>query len=809
MIAPVSGIQHLVSLLDDIAEKRPRLPSLVVAVTSADGCETARGFLEGYQQRLSADGALVPHASGSDQALPTEERDVMPDVKLLDQLVNQLKETIRPGIGGPWRPSFFETCYDVITANDVRRGQIVDQQQQLHDHLYKKKVQRTRWLKWIQEMAASESVQGKTLGLIAMAVFSGPSRWWLGRRLKSNKWHWFGEHVRSVTGRPGDFLSHALKVIPGGERHENEELRNLILVDALIHDLDQLIRHRKRKFFPRHRRRRWTPALLLDCTGKQGPVYLDVVHSFITLTKNKPVSPLLVIAAMEPTALESDAGTPHSVKETVDLLEKYVNRTPSTLTGKQWLPVLLTSEPEDRTAGGWLNTHRKVNTWIPGPFSAWAPVALTAVIALAATTIVAYRYLFGSCTDTWTNDLGERVGLSDGSCEFTPGGENSSDLRDLEKQIRENNEAVDGMKDVTGTIPRDYRIVVFFAPLTRPDNVAERTAPPNALWQLRGAVGAQKRLNEAAAHNADKFPIKLLLANSGDLFDNGPDVASVIAEQPLKGPGSVAAVIGISQSRDKAREAFKNMPDIPVIGASLTGNEMTEGNNNFFMVAPPNDAIAKKMAGWVHDHKTERKYTSAAIVYDPDDLYFSVDLRDSLRTYLPDEIQLLPDDIELGEKISTSDTKSLAKQLCNQAVAGVLPVLTGRADQLRKLFTDADAEPACREQKITMLAGYGAVVAVASGQLDQYKWLNLAYTAVAGTAAKSDEATGNDALLAASEAINKDALSDKDPSAGGVLYQLGQGFTVNGDTGTFTMTMKDHKDLTTNRIRILETNPNS
>lgn len=812
MITPVAGIQDLVSLLDDIVKNRPHLPSLVVAVTSSDGCETARGFLEGYHRRLSVDGvgALVPHAWGSGQLLATVAQHAMPDVELLNQLAGQLSATIPPGAGRRWRPSLFETCHDVITANGVRPGQITDQRRQLRDHLYSAREERTPWLAWIQKMAVSPSMPGKTLGLVATAVFSGPSRWWFGRCLNSSKWRWFGEHVKPVTGLQGNFLDHALKVIPVGEQRDNDSLRRRILVDALLHDLDHLVRHKR--FFPHRRRRRWTPVVSLDCAAELGLVCLDVARSFIALTENKPVSPLLVIAAMEPDTLESAAGTPQPVKDAIELLQKYVNDTPSVLTSKPWLPVLLAFEPGDRPAGDWLDAHRKVTPRIPGKGSAWAPVAITTVMALAATAVVTYQYLFGYCTDTWINDHGELVGLSDGRCEFSPVSVDSSghypDLRELEKQIRENNGAVDDMKDATGA-PRYYRKVVFFAPLTRP-KLAERTAPPSALWQLRGAVNAQKRLNEAATTNVEKFPIKLMLANSGDLFNDGPDVAAVIAQQPLTGPGSVAAVIGISQSREKPREAFRRMSNIPVIGASLVGNKMTEGNSNFFMVAPPNDVIARKMTDWVHDHKAEKKYTSAVIVYDPDDTYYSVDLRDSLRTYLPNEIQLLTDGIELGEKFSTSDTKSIAKQLCDHAVAGVLPVSASRADQLRKLFTDAEDEPTCRNNKITMLAGYGAVVAVASGQLDQYKWLNLAYTAVAGTAAESDEATGNDALQAASEAINKNALvSDNNPSAGGVLYQLGQGFTVNGKTGTFTMTATDHKDPTTNRIQILETNPNS
>jgi hypothetical protein len=46
------------------------------------------------------------------------------------------------------------------------------------------------------------------------------------------------------------------------------------------------------------------------------------------------------------------------------------------------------------------------------------------------------------------------------------------------------------------------------------------------------------------------------------------------------------------------------------------------------------------------------------------------------------------------------------------------------------------------------------------------------------------------------------------PNAQGVLNQLSQGFTVNGKTGRFTVTEKDHKDPTSDRIRILEAKPN-
>jgi ABC-type branched-subunit amino acid transport system substrate-binding protein len=634
------------------------------------------------------------------------------------------------------------------------------------------------------------------------------SRRWFGRRLNSSGRRWFGDHVKQVTGLQGDFLGHALSVVPIGALHDNAALRRRILVDALLRDLDRLARHRR--FFPHRRRRRWTPVLSLDCTGEEGLVCLDVVQSFIELTENKPTSPLLVIAAMELDVLASAAGTPDLVKDAVERLQKYVTHTPSTLTNSPWLPMLLTSEPEDRAAGDWLEAHRKVTPRIPGKVSAWAPVATTTVITLVATGVIAYQYMFSvnDCKDTWTNSLGERVGLSDGKCEFTPVAQDTKgfpDLRQLEGQVRANNDFVDRMKNAADA-PRDYRNVVFFAPLTRPTEVVERDAPANALWQLRGAVDAQKRLNDEATADRNMFPIKLLLANSGDLFQDGPDVAAVIAKRPRTGPGSVAAVIGISQSRPEARAAFETLRGIPVIGSSIYGNNMTVGENNFFMVAPSDDLFAEKMVAWA----TARKYKKVAIVYDDKDTYFSNDLRDSLKAHLP--AGEVADEIVLGERSSPSDApQPITKKLCDDTMNGILPVLTGRADQLWKLFNDGDNEPTCHDNTITMLAGPGVIVDVASGEVNQHSWLNLAYTSLAQTAAESDEATGNDALQATSDAIDHTApASGNNPNAQGVLYQLSQGFTVNSKTGTvITVTEKDHKDPTSDRIQILETKPNT
>lgn len=800
MIIPVSGLQNLVSLADSIVSTRPHLPPLVIAVASADDCATARGFLVGYHKRLSdiEGDPLLPHALGAGTVLTAATDKADPDVALVTELADQLSATVPSG-AGRWRPRLFQTCRDVIEAKDIAAGSAVDRRRELRDHLYAAWERRTPWLAWIQRVAEAGGMPGKVLGLVATAVFSGPNRWLFARALKGRRWRWFGDHVAKVNGLGGDFLTHALSLVPSGRSHDNVPLRTRILFDALLNDVNRFVQ--RRRFLPHRRRRRWTPVLTLDCTTERGSQCYALVQLFVELTERKPKSPLLMLAAVGQGVLESVAGVPNPTGQAVEYLQKYVDGKPSALPHRPWLPVLLTSEPTDPAAEDWLRSHHKVTPRVPGRVAAWAPVVAVTVLALAAAGTVTGRYLMSGCSDTWTNASGERVGVIERDCEFIPAAhaDRFPDLQALEAQVADNNRAVDGMKDTTGA-PRDYRKVVFFAPLTRPTGFVGRTAPANALWQLQGAVEAQMNLNGLASTSTSQIPVKLVLANSGDLFQDGANVASIITKQRQDGPGSLAAVIGISQSRASSLDAIGKLSDIPVIGSSMYGNHMTDENYNFFMAAPANDGFATKMADWM----SSRYYTRAVIEYDATDTYFSKDLHDSLRSKLPGTVTL--NDANLPEKPSARNTPAsdIIRRLCQDATSGTLPVLTGRADQLKELLTAGDQLADCNTHTVTMLAGPGAIIEVASGDANKHKWLHLAYTALSDSADESEKATGNDALLAASAAINKTAAANgNNPSASGVLYQLNQpDFSVAGKAGLLSFTTGMHKDTSSTRIKI-------
>jgi hypothetical protein len=815
VIPPLVGVRDLISQLDGLAGARPFLPPLVIAVTSEDGSVSARQFLAGFHDRLSSDraGALVPHAIGAGPVLAAVAAGPEPDVALIEHIAGQLSTTMPTG-AGRWRLLAFETCRDVLAA-DVGAGLMVDRRRRLRDHLFDGWESRNAWLTWARRMAAAASVPGKVLQVLVTAFFLGPNRWWFGRRLNGRRWRWLGEHVIRVTGLHGDFLGHALSLTGAGALRENAPLRRRVLVDALVRDIERLMRHRR--FLPRRRRRRWLPVLSLDCTGQEGLACLDVLQSFVDVTEGKQVCPLLVVAAVDRSAIESVAGSPEPTAAAADRLQSYTDRAPSALPNPPWLPVLLQAEPEDRAVADWLGAHRKVSPRVPGTASAWAPVAVSLVVALTVCAGATYRYLQRGCAQTWSNNLGERVGLTDGSCHLVPGSQHAEgypDLSALEDRIVANNTAVDEMRDRNG-VPRDYRRVAFFAPLTRPANVVGRTVPANALWQLEGAVEAQQEINESARRDSGQVPIKLLLANSGDQFHDGPAVAEVLGKQPRTGPGSLAAVIGIAQSRPRALQAIDALRDLPVIGASVHGNDMTQGESkNFFMVAPTDDAVAQRLAAYLK----QQAFQHAVIVYDPTDTYFSKDLHDSLQRrlagagVLPEPDQDISDvsGITLTENgDSTYPSRDLARRLCTGFTEHkIVPVLADRADEINEILAQADNVPECAPpHHITMVAGPGAIVEVASGEAAKYRrWLRLAYSAMAGTAMGSDKATGHDALLAASTAINQAAVANGggDETSKGVLFQLRQpGFTIEGQTGKLVFDGGRRYDSSPDRVQIL------
>ncbi|WNV89169.1 hypothetical protein [Umezawaea sp. Da 62-37] len=775
MIKPLPGVQDVISLLDGVVATRPHLPPLVVVTTSGEIAD-ARGFLEGYRDRLTdvKHRSLVPHAYAGEAAFGMARAHEMPDVSLLDQLASQFRATIPSGAGRRWRTRQFTTCLDVVEAGGAI---VVVSARQARTGLLRQLEQewakRRPLLSWIHRTAIAAEFPSKLVGLVLSALLAAPSRWWFARRLNGRRLRWFGAQVNKANGLHGDFLDQAVWLLPGGGLPDVTSLRRRILFEALLRDLELFMR--RKRFLPHRRRRRWTPVLLLDGTD---PLAATLVDLYAELTAGWPVAPLLVISALTPADTAEKAGEPRTAGGAVPVLRSFVNG--AALPTPPWLPIRL-DEPEDVRAKGWIESHLRVAPRVPGRVSALAPLVATALVVASVAGVVAYRYHSSGCSDTMINAGGERVGVIEGGCSFdyatsTPGVPN---LTSLEQDVFANNDAVDRLKDANGD-PRYYREVVFFAPLTRPDT-QERTAPVNAIWQLDGAVDAQRRHNDDARGNAQLVPIKLVLANSGDRFEDGDWVADRIMARGKSGRGGLAAVIGISQSRRKSRDVVRDrLADVPVISSSMYGSGMRNEKGNMFMSAPLNKAFAASMAEWTG----QRGYTGAAVVYDPEDVLFSGELHDVLAAR---GVGTPATDIEVGEENSKPVSESRLKELCTRADT-VVPVFAGRADQIRKVLDAASNVSECAsrtDDPIRLLAGPGMIVEAASGNLTKYKWAHVTVTSLGPTAVSSDEGTGADAFRVAAVAIAgacESAEENWDPPL--VRTQLEQpDFTVDGFTG--------------------------
>ncbi|WP_447006515.1 hypothetical protein ACRAKI_08590 [Saccharothrix isguenensis] len=759
MLPPVDGMDKLASLLDDVTCGKPTLPSLVVVATSADQTGNT-DFLDALKARLSGsdDSDLVPHAYADRKLVEKAAKSgLSPCEALLDLLVQKLKDRIPRGAGRNWRTRRFDLVQDVLEVGvDIGAASRATQKNKLLTLLYQRWESNNALLSWTRRMSEAE-LPVQLVGTLLTAILSGPLKWLLTRKLNGGSTRWLRDRVKSATGGTGDFASQALSLLPVGGLGQDslDNLRRQVLVAAILEDLSDLVR--PGRISPHRRRRRWTPILLLD--GSQ-PFTSALLDQFAEQMKGLDPAPLLIVGTLDPEHTARVAGAAHDVPTAARILDRFVNGEPTALPQPPYLAVRLPVAGEKAAEVNpavriWVESHVRVTPQVPG-LSAVVPLAVVIALLAGAVGFGAYQYLLGGCSDTRINASGERVGVIEAGCSFVSGrivtNGRVPDLAVLERQVVENNSAVDKLKDRQGD-PRYYRTVVFFGPLTRADQ-AESTAPPNAIWQLQGVVDKQKEHNHLADSDDGKVPVKLVLANSGDRFTDGHWVAERIADRRRAGRGELAAVIGISQSRPQALDAVGSLSGIPVIGAAMYGSGMT-ASPNMFLSSPFNAAFAEEIAKWV---KAQPVPLGAAVVYDPDDTYFSNEMRTELnaRDIGSEEKDVVAKEVPAGNGSTEPTLKSEdVKRLCAEADT-VVPVIANRGDQLLKLLSIGASLKACNERvgrPIRMISGPGGVVVAGSGVLADYPWADVWVTGLAGTAAQSESIAGANAFGMAAQAI--------------------------------------------------------
>lgn len=839
-VPPIEGVADLVGVLDELAASRPAgdppLPVLLLRGTHAD--ELVLGLRE--RLRTASGEPVVPHV-----LLPGRRRGGgADDVAFLDQLANEVCRSAPAGVGPIDLPSYW-TVRDILDLPATRR-RYPEQRRELRDRLYAR-GRRSRpvvdWLDRLVTSAAPNRAVQVGQSLLRPVAVDLPRLVFGWRLARGRRFRWFNEQIARVTGRgDDDFLAAALSVTRDGTERGNPTLVRRLLVLALLRDVDAAFRP---SLVSARRRRRTTPLVLLLSDVRDddpGHRFLDAVGG---LAGELHRGTLLVVAALatdaEPPPSLTAGGAPVAIgpERAADLLEPLVRR------GRALdSPALLVDAGEpatDERAASWLAVNQKVQPGGPRlPALVPAVVLASAAVSLLLVAFVAYRFVAGGGDDVACPGIApsatspEHVGLGDGTaaCTFFP--EPRGDLerrqRDVEREIAAENRRV--LEAAEQGLP--YATLVFFAPLTVPDE-PERLGQ-TSLRQLRGVALAQAEVNRQARNDQSKVRARVLLANPGDRFADGPSVARRITAAAREDE-TLVGVVGIAQSRASSREAIGILAEenLPVVAGPVTGDAMIEASPYYYQVSPRNERVARVLVAFATNTPITgddgqgagvRPARRAVIVKDHSDEY-SQNLADDLRrsftgaggqvvrsfSYAVEDPSLpMPAPDPANQEVRVPSLDQLAHDVCTSLgrEPDVAVFFTSRAQQLAGMLNSMRSDPACTGP-ITVVGGTDITKFVQNPdvELERYPFLRLYYGAFASPALQesnaarqfvadytaaygdediavdvSDPALTYDAFFAMQEAVNQSSQGQLALTPDTVAAKLADGeVDIDGATG--------------------------
>ncbi|MFG2177706.1 ABC transporter substrate-binding protein [Streptomyces abikoensis] len=782
-IPPLTGVKELVTVLDGLVGRpvgRRELPAVVLEGNHERGA----AFVTGYRDRLcDASGAAVaPHALLDEGLVEQAQRSAEPDVVLLDELTRQLEQTM-PAAAGGLTLSTYWTCRRVLDI-DAGAGAARAQRRTLAEKLCVAWENDTPGLKGLRSFISTGGAGqvSERLGAIATVLVAWPLEWahrtWLNR---TRRLRWYAPKVRSAGGPAASrFLSAAVSLSKNGGLRNRAALRQSLLLEALAVDLVRAAR--RGILLPRRRRRVWPFIVLLPRVDEPSTATRRLLDGLVKLHRRG--LPLLVLAADRvlgdqlPGARDGQEGgdgpgsrgrvqTPAAAADCLrPLLEGRARSVDSGLVDGQ-LRVRLSGEDQSEVRD-WLDINVAVSPRsVPWP-SAYLGVLVTVALLAGAVPVVNWARQ-DACHDMWAAQ-GVRVGVDTApeGCYFTDGGSQEL-LRTLQDRIRAQNRVAD-----RGA----HRTVVFLSPLTAdPQGKGEQLTPAGVL-QLEGAADAQREFNKQAVGDAERPYLRLLVANAGYAFAQGPKVVDRL--NALAGDGtSILAVIGISQSRQASVDTINRLsPDLPVIGAAVSGDFMTTETPNYFQTQPTNRHFARALTRRVMELKRKK----ALIIYDDKDRY-SLNLRQDLSSELAGQgVELVEPEVvrtpDFGQPGVVSALPELAKKICALNRDNGITLFAARGSQLPKILNQVQAE--CGNaagtpfpflaSDVDTLIEYPEIPEFA--HLDRYTAVDLSYIAFSSDH-HSDHAAGSDSFRAAAAAIYRTWTGTKlPPRASNVLQQL-------------------------------------
>ncbi|WP_329347458.1 ABC transporter substrate-binding protein [Streptomyces sp. NBC_01261] len=835
-----SANRRLPALLFSRSPEEPNTPSSGDAPPV--GTSDPSALVRAYRKRLVRPGpreaghltSLVPHALVDEARLACEpvpddgSAAEDPHLVLLDKVARQLHATMPDGAGA-LRLGEFDVCLSVLRCQLPTEP--ADERTAVRNLLYGKHA-------WAFGLGAEVTRLGEDLGpkkaaaLLRAAAVPVALLWrrWYGLRLdRGPRRRWvagmLGETGRSFLGAAVALREAHLRaraVATGEARHpaagaaaaRDAAAVRQILLTALVRDLAKASRP---PFWSRRRPRRpWSFVVLLPDVGAEGTPSRKFLDTFAAVAEDNPACPLLVLGAA--TADIPPYVVPHAQQQGVpDPAREIAALYASGAAGRPEQTVhafALSSTPDGGSAADRLAVRPTVRV-AGGRHQGW-PRPLAAVTALLLAAGVGWYTLLPTAPPASGDDgkaaapvascqrvrTGEIVGLTDGNdgCDLAHG-LYASQLRALEHTVGEQNAQVD--------LSKPYRTLVFFAPLSVGSQ--SRRTVPTGLQILRGALLAQKEVNSLNLKH--QVQVRLLVANAGEYFHYGSlhglntknlsrtDVSRMIADRVAR--DHIAAVFGLTQSRPESLQAAIELGTrgIPVLGTGVTGQPMVEDSPvSYFQLSPPDERMAQILASFASRSPRLHALTkpapgrpapTAIIVFDPDDTYFSADLKEKFSSdYAADgSVRLVP----YRESDGGSQTPAVAANVCTlvrQTNGFVL--YTGRSSVMHDLFYYLQADKNCRTRggRVAVLAESPAPDLVLHPELmpQNYDSLTLFYSQFSlpdpggpftrgfrkgfGVATDSDAAAGYDALKILFGIMTEISGTDPDFRPGSVVTFL-------------------------------------
>lgn len=658
-IPTIKDVQYLVEHLDNLVERKPahssQLPFLFFREDQKD--DTAQRFVIGYRTRLrdANKNWLIPHALISNRDSKKIADD---DLALLDHITDNLQDFMPRSMGTLHLPNYC-AIRAVLHMSLDPHADYDEQTSNVRHMLYKKYIQKRRWLQWmhgglneisIEQNARSWASLGFTLALKSIAV---PYVWLVyGRHLQfGRRYQWFNDQITELGLGSHNFLRSSVHLAHISQSPESTAPIQRILISALLQDLQNAACP---SFWSIRKSRRRTPFLLLfENVPATDTPSRRFIESFAAVRSDFPDNSVMVLAAVSGELpnipdiehYEDMEGAIHSMSHT--------QRHGSPINAQAMSIHMPASTEKDSTAKWWLFSHRvvirrkSVQDYARPIYSLMTLLVLISGLSfglwqhfhpeIAEADKYACSYTEKSYTDKNGVTTSEKVGIigdkPDLKCSF------SKNLESVEQQILKQNEEVQGKGFVT---------IMYVAPLDVPrdskGNPKDGRQNQSGLWHLQGVARAQQSINEEAAgrENEGKLRVKILLANTGDKLAYGDDVAAQIGNfvhSPANKDWHVIGVAGINQSRKEARNIIDKLNteySLPVIGSSPTGDNMDEAGSASYMIAAPNSRQALIAATFaqvepiVGEPGSLSRARDAVVIMDDDDEY-SYNLADDFR----------------------------------------------------------------------------------------------------------------------------------------------------------------------------------